>query len=356
MVPTAPTDADHPAPAPAPARPRAGLLRRAWRFLLAVVTWTIVVVIVLGVTGQVVRDRNLTFAMLMYVPLALVGLAAIALDLLRRGRSLRRRFGLSAVGLVALAVGGIPMLGLRSPAPASAGAQRVTLLHWNMQSGGRRAAKPRWERAAEQIVARRPDLIVLSEAPPDRWLFDSLKKVGGGWKTVQMSNAKDERYWYKPVVCSRWPMTMDGHVPVDYGVAMSVTVNARGRPLRLLVVDGVSWVTVLRTHFLHDVAAACEAAAKEGRPYDVIVGDFNAVGRSVGFDEVRAAAGGYVRASDYSGGWRGTWPVPLPVYDIDHVLVGNDGAAVLGSELFSSHPMDTDHRGQIVTLGLGTGE
>lgn len=350
MAQTAVSEASHASPtSPAPAR--RGLLRRAWRFLLNLVTWTTVVVIILGVAGQVVRDRNLAFAMFMYVPLSLAGIAAILFDLLRRGRSLRYRFGLTMTGIVALAVGVIPMLGLRSPMPAPPEAQQVTLLHWNMQSGGRRAAKPRWERAAEQILARQPDIIVLSEAPPDRWLFDSLKKHSRGWKTVQMSNPKDERYWYKPVVCSRWPMTMDGHVPVDYGVAMSVTVTVRDRPLRLLVVDGVSWVTVLRTHFLHDVAAACDEAAKAGRPYDVVVGDFNAVGRSFGFDALRATAGGYARASDYSGEWRGTWPVPLPVYDIDHVLVRND-AAVLGCDLFSSHPADTDHRGQLVTLGF----
>jgi endonuclease/exonuclease/phosphatase family metal-dependent hydrolase len=146
-------------------------------------------------------------------------------------------------------------------------------------------------------------------------------------------------------------MVMEGQVPVRNGVAMAVAVRVRGRPLRLLVVDGISRVTVPRTPFLEDIAAACDAAAKEGRPFDVVVGDFNATGRSVGFDAVRSAAGGYKRASDYSGGWRATWPVPLPLYDIDHVLV-RSGAAVTGCDLFSSSTLDTDHRGQFVTLTL----
>ena len=57
---------------------------------------------------------------------------------------------------------------------------------------------------------------------------------------------------------------------------MAVTVTVRGRPLRLLVVDGRSTVLLSRTPFLQGVAAECERAAGEGRPYDVVVGDFNA--------------------------------------------------------------------------------
>jgi vancomycin resistance protein VanJ len=332
-------------------RPRPRLRRRLWRWAVAAVTWAALLGIVLGVIGQLLRDRNLLLALLMYVPIAPLGLVAILFDLAGRGRALRPRFMLTVIGSAGVLVGTIPMLGTKPSDAAVAGGDPLTLLHWNMQSGGRWAAQPRWERAAEQILSRQPDLIVLSEAPPDHWLFHSLHKNGRGYKTVHISNQPDSRYWYKPLVCSRWPMVMEGQVPVRNGVAMAVAVRVRGRPLRLLVVDGVSQVTVLRTPFLQDIARACDAAAKEGRPFDVVVGDFNAPGRSVGFDAVRSAAGGYKRASDYSGGWRGTWPVPLPVYDIDHVFTRSD-AAVTGCEMFSSLRLDTDHRGQFVTLAL----
>ena len=315
------------------------------------VTWTTVVLMLLGAAGEILRDRSLILAMFMYIPLAPVGLAAVALDLVRRGRSLRPRFALTIGGLVALAVGAVPMLGTRAPDPPAPGSDRVTLLHWNMQSGGRLAAQSRWDRAAEQILSRQPDVIVLSEAPPDGWLFNTLHTNGRGHRTVHISNEPGASYWYKPLVCSRFPMQMEGRIAVRNGVAMAVTVRVRGRPLRLLVVDGVSNVGVLRTPFLSDVAAACDAAAKAGRPFDIVVGDFNAPGRSIGFDAVRSAAGGHKRASDYSRGWRATWPMPLPVYDIDHVLVRSD-TAVVGCDIFSSLRLDTDHRGQYVTLAL----
>ena len=243
------------------------------------------------------------------------------------------------------------MLGLRRPEAPQPGSHEITLLHWNMQSGGKRANQPRWDRAAGQILARQPDVIVLSEAPPDRWIFDALYRANRGWRTVHISNKPDAKYWYKPLVCSRWPMTFEGEVAVRNGAAMSVLVEVRKKPVRLLVVDGVSSPTVLRTPFLHDVAAACEAAAAEGRPYDVVVGDFNAVGRSLGFDRLRAAAGGFRAASEYCGGWRATWPAPVPLYDIDHVWVAN-GHAVARCELYSGGVFDTDHRGQFVNIAL----
>jgi len=324
-------------------------MRRSVHVGVRVLAWTTFVAILLGVVGQLVRDCNLALALCLYIPLPPLGLFAVLLDALRRGRSLRLRFGLTGLGLLALAIGAVPMLGVHSPDVAPEGAAPVTLLHWNMQSGGRLAAEPRWQRAAEQILSRQPDLIVLSEAPPDAWIFRTLKRVNRGWRTVHISNEAGSPYWYKPLVCSRWPMEMEGQVPLRNGVAMSVAVRVRDRHLRLLVVDGISDPRTVRTPFLHDIAAACDAAAKAGRPYDVVVGDFNSVGRSLGFDAVRSSAGGYKRASDYVGGWRATWPVPLPVYDIDHVLVRKD-AGITGCEIFSSHTLDTDHRGQFVTF------
>jgi endonuclease/exonuclease/phosphatase family metal-dependent hydrolase len=243
------------------------------------------------------------------------------------------------------------MVGVRRPETAPPGATAITLLHWNMQSGGRHAAQPRWDRAAERILSRTPDLIVLSEAPPDGWLFQSLHELGRGWRTVHIQNEFGGPYWYKPLVCSRWPLRMEGRVPVRNGVAMSVAADVRGRTVRLLVVDGISWPKVLRTPFLDDIAAACQDAARRGRPYDVVVGDFNAVGRSRGFDAVRAATPGYRESAAYSRNWRGTWPYPLPVYDIDHVFV-RTGVAITGAELFSPPGLETDHRGHFVQLAL----
>ena len=317
----------------------------------AVLTAGAAMALVLGAVGHLVRDRAVVLALMMYVPLPVVGACAFVLDLLRRGRSSpRARFALAAAGLVGAVAGSVPMVGTRRPEPAPPASVPVTLLHWNVMWGGPGASVERWRRTGEQIVQRNPDLVVLSEAPPEHWVFDVLHGLGRGWTAVNITNDPGDRYWYNPVVCSRWPLKLEGRVPVRNGAGMAVLATVRGRPVRLLVVDALSDPLLPRTPMLHDVAAACDAAARQGRPVDVVVGDFNAVGRSVGFDAIAASGGaGYRRASDYHRGWRGTWPVPLPVYDIDHAWVRH-GTAVLGCELF--YDLSTDHRGQCVRLAM----
>jgi len=303
------------------------------------------------VIGQLARDRNLLLNLLMYIPPAPVGAAAVVLDILTRGHALRShfvpRFALAIFGTIAIASGIVPLLGLRPPDRTAADVIPVTLLHWNVQWGGRHRTESAWEETAQRILSRRPDVIVLSEAPPETWLAHSLRRAGGEWHTAEIANDPGSHYWYRLIVCSRRPVHFDSRVPVRNGAAMAVTVDVEGRPLRLLVVDGISTITLSRTPFLSDVAAACET----GAGYDVIVGDFNSVGRSVGFDAVRRADGSYRDASEYCGGYRATWPAPLPLYDIDHVLV-RAGNSVTHCEIFSSALLESDHRGQFVSLGL----
>jgi endonuclease/exonuclease/phosphatase family metal-dependent hydrolase len=300
-----------------------------------------------------VRDRNGLLALMMYIPLAPLGLWAVALDLVARGRSVPRvRFGLAVAGVIAAGWGVALMTGGSVPEPAPPGSTEISLLHWNVMWGGDDPSQ--WRETAEKIVRRNPDLVVLSEAPSDDMVVDALSQSGPRWNAVYITNPPHTPYWYNPFVCSRGPLKIERRVDIQNGAAMSVLAEVKGRTVRLLVVDGKSDPRILRTPMLHDIAAACDEAARRGEPVDVIVGDFNSTGRSIGFDAVAAAgtgAGGlgYRRAAEYSGGWRATWPFPLPLFDIDHVWVRRPHA-VLGCELFSSRR--TDHRGQFVRLAL----
>src|SRR5438093_8404361 len=313
---------------------------------------TTVVVLAAGAVGQLLRDRNLALALMMYIPLAPMGLWAVALDLFSRGRSIPRiRLGLSLAGAAAAVVGAILMIGTKVREPAPPAATEITLLHWNVMWGGNDPSQ--WRETAERIVRRKPDLVVLSEAPSDDMIVDALSEIGPGWQVVYITNPPHSDYWYNPFVCSRGPLKLERRVPIRNGAAMSVLAEVRGRTIRLLVVDGRSDPRILRTPMLHDIAAACDEAARKGEPVDVVVGDFNSVSRSIGFDALaKAGDAGYRRAAEYCGGWRATWPAPLPLYDIDHVWVrgGASGPSVLQCELFSGRR--TDHRGQFVRLAL----
>src|SRR6185437_12278102 len=102
-----------------------------------------------------------------------------------------------------------------------------------------------------------------------------------------------------------------------------------------------------RLPFLRGLADACREAEAEGRPFDLVVGDFNTPSRSLGFDSLEAL--GYRLAGRSARGWRGTFPSWLPVYDIDHVWLG--AGVSLGSCAFFNGPY-ADHRGQLVRVHL----
>src|SRR5512135_726692 len=115
--------------------------------------------------------------------------------------------------------------------------------------------------------------------------------MGAAWSAVKVEHAPRSHYWYRLVVLSRWPVRKQRLVSTHNGVALAVTVDQPGRPIRILVVGGHSTITPFRTPMLHDVAQACRRAATAGTPFDLVAGDFNAVARSVGFDALGAVAG-----------------------------------------------------------------
>lgn len=327
--------------------PAAGRRRSSARRLLGLAGPMLLALDVVALAGFLVRDRAAWLALLMYLPLAPLGLSSAGLDLARRGRGVRGpRFGLTAVGLIAAACSGSEMIGLGPTAPASGG-ETIRLLHWNVLWGGRPGTDATWASIEDDILRRAPDVVILSEAPPDARLDSLARRLGPDWTSTRLEHAPGAAYWYRLVALSRWPVRDGRPVPIRNGAALDVRIDRPGRPLRILVVDGRSRPTQLRTPMLEDVAEACRRAADEGRPYDALAGDFNSVARSVGFDAVRSAAGGYEAASRSSIGWRGTWPMPLPIYDIDHVWARST-LRVLRCDLFAN--LACDHRGQFVLL------
>ncbi len=307
------------------------------------------VLVVAGLTGQIIRDRSVPAALLMYIPLPLVGAAAVALDLAVRGRSVPRlRFGAAVLGLVAIAWSAWAMTGRGDVEQPRTGDRDVSVLQWNVQWGGGFFGTPdTWAAQRRTIVGMAPDLVVLSEPPPPDWLDRLIADLGPGASHAGVHQGPPNSYWYGMAVCSRWPVRTDDHWKLPGGIAMSVIAEVRGRPIRLLVVDGVSTPTRSRLPFLRAVAANCRTAEAQGRPFDLVLGDFNTPSRSIGFDELEAL--GFRLAGRSARGWRGTFPAWLPVYDIDHLWLaaGNRPASCA----FFNGP-NTDHRGQFVRILL----
>ncbi len=304
--------------------------------------------IALGLLGQAVRDRSAAWAVLMYLPLIPLGLAAAGLDGICRGRALpRARFGLGGLGLAAAGLAAWPLIGSgpieERAGSAGARAPEVSILQWNVVwGGGRRRDDRRWAEIRREIAARGADLVVLSEAPPDEMLDLLAADLGPGTARVQVENEPAAGYWYKLAVFARGPLRLVRREAIARGAAMVVEADLQEGTVRLMVVDGPSHPFVWRTPTLDDVAVAALRARAAGAPFDVLLGDLNSMGRSLGCDAIAEA--GYDLASRSSPGWRATFPSYLPLYDIDHVWVGRDHPGVR-SELFTN--LASDHRGQV---------
>jgi endonuclease/exonuclease/phosphatase family metal-dependent hydrolase len=329
--------------------------RRLASVIRKVASFGTAALILVGLAGQAIRDRSVLTAVMMYVPLPLLGPVALLLDLHDRGRSLSRlRFGLTLLGIVAIGWSAIAMIGSGISSEPLAGDQEITLMHWNVQWGGGLFRSERtWRAQRKAILSSDPDLIVLSEAPPADWLQRLTYDLGPVGQFVGCFHDPRSPYWYRLVVCSRWPIHRDEQLRFPGGAGMSVTAEVRGCRLRLLVVDGQSSPFRSRLPFLRAVAEACREAATEGRPYDFVLGDFNTPSRSLGFDELTALD--YRLASRSAHGWRATFPAMLPVYDIDHVWIG-ERLRLRSCTLFNG-PW-TDHLGHLarVLAGAQTGK
>jgi endonuclease/exonuclease/phosphatase (EEP) superfamily protein YafD len=314
--------------------------RRLFRLLRITSVIVVTVLLVLGLLGHLVRDRTVWLAALMYIPILPLGLMAVLLAVLPRRQSYRTRLP-GLLGLVAIALSVSAMIETRPrPQSSPASARPVTLLHWNVWWGGEWEG---WDDTVSDIVRRAPDVVVLSEGPTAKKQERLRETLGQDWSAVSWESPAGARYRFKLVVLSRWPLRIDAQQDITDGKAMTASVTTDAGELRVLVVDGKSNWYLSRTPRLHDVALICDSARQSGRPIDVIAGDFNCVGRSIGFDAFEEA--GYALASRASGEWRGTWPAPLPLYDLDHVWVRRE-VSVIDCDLFgNSH---TDHRGQVV--------
>jgi len=304
-------------------------------------------VIVAGLIGQLIRDRSVATAILMYIPVLPVSMLGLALDLAFRGRALPpARFTLSTLAVIGAAATAAPMIGWGALNSARATEQDVSVLHWNVQSGGGLFYSPQsWLAQRHEIVRHKPDLIVLSEAPPAAWIDQLVADLGPGASRAGVEHLRGSCYWHGLAVCSRWPVRLEEVISFPNGEGMSVIVDVDRRPLRILVVDGKSNPFVSRLPFLGGIVATSRAARDAGRPFDVIVGDFNTPSRSLGFDPL--VKQGYALASDSAAGWRATFPSWLPIYDIDHVWLAPE--LRVGRASFFNGPY-SDHRGQIAHL------
>jgi len=328
--------------------------RTLFRILAGSLTIVTILLILLAMIGQIVRDITVEWAVLMYIPLLPLGLWAILWDLLwlsRRPSHFRYHLTLLGIGLTLW--GSLTMIGMGGAETDSEPTTKVTILHWNVYWGGKKGGwKPE---IIPEIVQRQPDITILNETPSKSRLQFLLKKIGG---TAIMY---EETRRNPLAICSSWPMQFERYAKIINARAMTVIVTVHGQPLRVLAIDSKrnmsDKLVVLsrpllpkwRTPMLSSIIKTINAYHAQRKPIDIIAGDFNAISRSRGFDEFATVGGGYHLAAKFSFDWRGTWKSYLPLYDVDHVWVHKHFQG-LKAELFTNR--SSDHRGQWLQFQL----
>jgi endonuclease/exonuclease/phosphatase (EEP) superfamily protein YafD len=302
----------------------------------------IVVVMVLAVlVGQICRDRILVTALLFYVPPVLVAIVAAGTAL-----ACRAKFRVHLFCFAFLLVSLLSQFGFRSTHPSTA--PTIRLVQWNVLWGGT-GGESSWPKIVSQLRNMNCDLILLNEAPNPARVDAMLQQLGANWSAARFHHRPGERYTCHLVVASKYNVILEDTIITPDARMICCRIAFPQRNLRVLLVDGLSTITLLRSDRLRAVRAYAEQAQRENRAIDFIAGDFNSPANCVGFDDFATMAGGFDHAADFAHEWRGTWPVVLPAMEIDHVWVSRRNR-ITGVDLFTS--LHSDHRGQMVDIAL----
>ena len=319
--------------------PRRIRLLPAGRFATALRV-LLILVVVCWAWGRLVRDAVPGLSVFTYftLPLSLAWLT-IALLLAKDPRRRWRRLAVAVVVVMTESVQVVSPVGFDAPLP---GGVPLRVLHWNVQWGGNTPGGSGWPGMADRIVAEKPDVVVLSEAPMhDDDVQQLCDRLGPEWQFARMDFVDaNVRYYVRTRILARRPVTL---TPANYhwrGTAALARIGGP-TPFSVLIVDGLSGQAEKDT-FLKIVADA----ARQHRP-DVIAGDFNATPANRGFRDVYTA--GYRDAAARGGSFRPTWPSTFPLLQIDHVLIRDRHRIVHTHSFYNAA---TDHRGRVVDVQL----
>jgi endonuclease/exonuclease/phosphatase (EEP) superfamily protein YafD len=283
---------------------------------------TVLALALLWGIGQIARDRTFLSGLCFYIPSVLVAVSllgwAVAHYAHRRRRAAILSLSLALLPLATVVFAENRFFTVRPPTAAHG----VRLVHWNVAGG----LSPR---ARAALVEKQAQVYVLSEVPNWESVAALCASLGSEYRAQVYGNL---------AVIAAGEVTARG-LPIDTPRmnVQAVTCELQGRPLGLLVVDLPSAIHIHRDPLLRHMNRLID----QHKP-DLVVGDFNAPRRSQALCEL---PDGYRHAFDSAGTGCGyTWPVPVPMYALDHCLHSPQIVPVR-YDLFAS--ICSDHRMQV---------
>lgn len=280
--------------------------------------------------GWLLRDRADGIIWLYFIPApAVVALGVLWFLFTKRSVHRVLRFLVAMTSLAALAKMGLVDFAWHPDRPAPEGSLRI--VHWNAAHTVF-GFKP----VLQAVKDDRADIVLLSESreSPDLAYF-AERELGLPYAHQDQGMA----------LLSRFPVAAGDVLPVANGRAWHARVQTPSGPLDVMAVDLISHPLLDRRLPIDAVAAW--AAARDSSVPLLIAGDFNTPRDARVFRVLRAD---FRHAYEIAGrGWPYTWPLPVPVYAIDHLWV-SPGIAVHRYRLRAAKL--SDHRRQILDLSL----
>jgi endonuclease/exonuclease/phosphatase (EEP) superfamily protein YafD len=196
--------------------------------------------------------------------------------------------------------------------------QPIRLLFWNTCRG-----RGGWENVAAEIRKHDPDVICLVEAGQSSFPEYKISMLGGSIVCIVRGGAGE---------CTPVDLTPDSGLRI-------LPVEVNGHSFQCAIVDIESSIFNVRKRPLERLAGALQSL--EGPV--IVAGDFNTPSDSVHFAGLTE---GFTSAwAERGAGYSATWPVPLPLMDLDQVW-HNAGVAIRSFTLGWSSA--SDHRPVIV--------
>ena len=284
---------------------------------------TLAVLFVLWVVGQITRDATGLSALCFYIPSLFLACAFSCLAVWECARKRARAALLTAI----LAVPPLFWVGFVensfSRPTRSATSNPVRLVHWNLYD-----AKLGWSAITTILLSLSADVYVFAEIPEGH-AQQFAGRCGEAYRAVEFDNLA--------VVVRGSIESHDWLVTRGGAKFYSLKWRNQERVTSLIVVDLISDIWVARNPLLDQL----RDVVKREQP-DLVVGDFNAPRRSLVLADL---PDGYEHAYRSVGsGFGYTWPVPVPMYSLDHCIHG-PRITPLAYELRST--IRSDHRLQI---------
>ncbi len=281
--------------------------------------------------GWILGDRPPPLLWLYFIPAPAVAAYGVIEWLVRMRRVTRAR-NIAVLALTGIAL--VKTLAVDSrwnrPTPPPPHALRVA--HWNVAH-----ANFGFVPLLETLAPYRPDLVVLSEARQSQDIpFFSERELG-------LSHTKQA---HGMVVLSRYPFAPMEQVPIKDGFAWGVRIETPTGALDLVIVDILSHPAIDRAAALAPLSRWI-AEREENVPL-LLIGDFNTPRDSRAFREIRRHMRHAYEAAGR--GWPYTWPLPIPLYAIDHAWLTPELA--IHRYRLRSAPL-SDHRRQMIEISLG---